>query len=158
SPRAGVADGSRGQGTAARRRRARCPHPAACPVLFALSPFRAVAMRRGPRGPLGDVASRSPALRKVGRPSPPALSYPVEGKNRRRSPRHPGRRMEVSFMASATLGGTLRHLRELFDDGMALGFGDGQLLARYAATRDEAAFAALVARHGPMVLSTCRAV
>src|SRR5262249_41376966 len=53
---------------------------------------------------------------------------------------------------------TLRHLRDLFHDGTTVGLGDGQLLARYAAARDEAAFAALVARHGPMVLATCRAV
>jgi RNA polymerase sigma factor (sigma-70 family) len=46
----------------------------------------------------------------------------------------------------------------LFHDGTTVGLGDGQLLARYAADRDEAAFAALVARHGPMVLATCRAV
>ena len=61
-------------------------------------------------------------------------------------------------MASGALGGTLRHLRDLFHDGTAVGLGDGQLLARYAADRDEAAFEALVARHGPMVLATCRAV
>jgi RNA polymerase sigma factor (sigma-70 family) len=61
-------------------------------------------------------------------------------------------------MASGTLVGTMRHLRELFDDGTAVGLGDAQLLARYAASRDESAFAALVARHGPMVLATCRAV
>ena len=61
-------------------------------------------------------------------------------------------------MASGVLGGTLRHLRDLFHDGTAVGLGDGQLLARYAASRDEAAFEALVARHGPMVLATCRAV
>jgi hypothetical protein len=36
--------------------------------------------------------------------------------------------------------------------------GDGDLLARYAATRDEAAFAELVRRHGPMVLGTARRV
>ena len=32
----------------------------------------------------------------------------------------------------------------------------GQLLERFAADRDEAAFEALVTRHGPMVLGTCR--
>jgi RNA polymerase sigma factor (sigma-70 family) len=60
--------------------------------------------------------------------------------------------------SSLAMGGTLRHLRDLFHDGTTLGLGDGQLLARYAAARDEAAFEALVARHGPMVLATCRAV
>ena len=35
---------------------------------------------------------------------------------------------------------------------------DGQLLARWAADRDAQAFAALVRRHGPMVLAVCRSV
>ncbi len=57
-------------------------------------------------------------------------------------------------MASATWG----HLRDLFGAGTVVGLGDGALLARYASGRDGAAFEALVARHGPMVLATCRAV
>src|SRR5581483_5795288 len=35
---------------------------------------------------------------------------------------------------------------------------DRELLRRFAASRDEGAFAALVHRHGPMVLATCRRV
>ncbi len=62
-------------------------------------------------------------------------------------------------MASVmTSGTTLRHLRDLFSGGTAVGLTDGQLLARYAASNDDQAFAALVARHGPMVAATCRAV
>src|SRR5688572_25073788 len=36
--------------------------------------------------------------------------------------------------------------------------GDAELMARFVATRDEAAFTALVRRHGPMVLGVCRRV
>ncbi len=56
-------------------------------------------------------------------------------------------------------GATLRHLRDLFNGGTAVGLTDGQLLARYAADRDGPAFAALggAARaHGRS--ATCRAV
>jgi RNA polymerase sigma factor (sigma-70 family) len=64
----------------------------------------------------------------------------------------------MASMASVVIGGSLRHLCDLFKDGTAVGLGDSQLLARYAASSDDAAFAALVARHGPMVIATCRAV
>lgn len=61
-------------------------------------------------------------------------------------------------MASGAMGGSMRRLRDLFRHGTAVGLDDGQLLARFADSRDETAFEALVARHGPMVLATCRAV
>jgi RNA polymerase sigma factor (sigma-70 family) len=54
-----------------------------------------------------------------------------------------------------------RHLRTLFNVGTYGALTDGQLLDRFAAGGDEAAelaFAALVERHGPMVLRVCRSV
>ncbi len=47
-------------------------------------------------------------------------------------------------------------LRALFESGGVVGMGDGELLDRFGRGRDEAAFAALVARHGPMILGLCR--
>jgi hypothetical protein len=52
----------------------------------------------------------------------------------------------------------LRHLNRLFGEGTLAGRRDALLLDRFVRQRDEAAFAALVAGHGPMVLGTCRAV
>jgi RNA polymerase sigma factor (sigma-70 family) len=56
------------------------------------------------------------------------------------------------------LNGLLRQLRRaaLLRDGG--GMTDGQLLECFLTQRDEAAFAALVRRHGPMVLGVCRRV
>jgi RNA polymerase sigma factor (sigma-70 family) len=51
-----------------------------------------------------------------------------------------------------------RQLGALFEGGSVAGLSDRQLLERFNARRDdagEAAFAALVARHGPMVLGLC---
>jgi RNA polymerase sigma factor (sigma-70 family) len=50
----------------------------------------------------------------------------------------------------------LRHFRRLAVQSSAEEIGDGDLLERYLTGRDEAAFAALVRRHGPMVLRVCR--
>ncbi len=61
-------------------------------------------------------------------------------------------------MADAPMSIALQQLRYLFDEGTTAGLADGQLLERFLARGDEAAFAALVRRHGPMVLGTCRAV
>ncbi len=61
-------------------------------------------------------------------------------------------------MRSATSGATVGQLRDLFGAGATAGVDDGRLLARYADSGDNPAFAALVARHGPMVLATARAV
>ena len=44
----------------------------------------------------------------------------------------------------------------VFRGGTIAGYTEGQLLDRFVSLRDEIAFEALVARHGPMVLSVCR--
>jgi RNA polymerase sigma factor (sigma-70 family) len=49
-------------------------------------------------------------------------------------------------------------IQRLFDEGTLTGLTDAQLLDRFLTRRDEGAFAALVERHGPMVLAVCRGV
>jgi RNA polymerase sigma factor (sigma-70 family) len=61
-------------------------------------------------------------------------------------------------MAIATMGGALRQINRLFASGAVTGFSDAQLLDRFAAGNDAAAFEAMVARHGPMVLSVCQGI
>src|SRR5262249_47091256 len=59
-------------------------------------------------------------------------------------------------MATGPVHGVLDHVRRaaLREDEAART--DGELLTRFVSTRDEAAFAALVRRHGPMVSGVCR--
>ncbi|SIO58787.1 RNA polymerase sigma factor, sigma-70 family [Singulisphaera sp. GP187] len=59
-------------------------------------------------------------------------------------------------MASGQLGSALRTIHRLFAEGSVTGVSDGEILERYLSRGDEAAFEALVARHGPMVLAVCR--
>lgn len=50
----------------------------------------------------------------------------------------------------------LDEIRRLFGEGTLAGLTDAQLLERFAARGDGEAFAALVNRHGPLVLAVCR--
>lgn len=61
-------------------------------------------------------------------------------------------------MAKAQMDTVIQHLRRavLRQDGA--GWTDGQLLASFVDHKDEAAFEALVRRHGPMVFGVCRRV
>jgi len=56
------------------------------------------------------------------------------------------------------LDAALRQISRLFSGGAVTGLSDAQLLERFVTGRDSAAFEALVARHGPMVLSVCRSI
>ena len=59
-------------------------------------------------------------------------------------------------MASKNHGMVVRGIERIFNQGSLTGEGEGHLLRQYATQGDEAAFEALVTRHGPMVLSVCR--
>jgi RNA polymerase sigma factor (sigma-70 family) len=59
---------------------------------------------------------------------------------------------------TTAIGTVLCHLRRASLGADDANVGDGELLERFVARRDEAAFAALVLRHGPMVLAVCRQV
>jgi RNA polymerase sigma factor (sigma-70 family) len=61
-------------------------------------------------------------------------------------------------MSDTNLGQVLRRLRQLAGAPAGEAGSDARLLQRFAANRDEAAFAVLLQRHGPMVLGVCRRV
>ena len=54
--------------------------------------------------------------------------------------------------------GIWQGLPELWAGGSVVGHSEQQLLDRFVTSRDEAAFAAIVERHGPMVARVCRSV
>jgi RNA polymerase sigma-70 factor (ECF subfamily) len=61
-------------------------------------------------------------------------------------------------MAAALLDDLIGYLRLVVAPSESGAVSDGQLLERFLARRDEAAFEELVRRHGPMVLGACRRV
>jgi RNA polymerase sigma factor (sigma-70 family) len=61
-------------------------------------------------------------------------------------------------MPAGQLEGVIRHLRQVAHRDESAPVTDAQLLERFVCQRDEAAFAQLVHRHGPMVLGVCRRV
>src|SRR5580700_8668342 len=54
------------------------------------------------------------------------------------------------------LNRVLEHLHQVLAPPVRDDVADGHLLAHFVAARDEPSFAALVRRHGPMVLGVCR--
>ncbi len=61
-------------------------------------------------------------------------------------------------MSRSAIGAAARPLRRIFGAGTVAGLAEWELLRRYLERGDEDAFAAIVARHGPMVLGACRRV
>ena len=59
-------------------------------------------------------------------------------------------------MARPEVGNLLRHIHHLAGPCAPAELSDRDLLMRFAGGREEAAFAALVQRHGPLVLNVCR--
>ena len=59
-------------------------------------------------------------------------------------------------LRGARSGVLMQQIGRLFLEGTSIGSSEGELLDRFVKVRDEAAFEALVARHGPMVLGVCR--
>ena len=61
-------------------------------------------------------------------------------------------------MSTGPLRDAVRHLGRAAQAADADPSADADLLRRFAATREEAAFAELIRRHGPTVLGVCRRI
>src|SRR5438876_3047096 len=62
----------------------------------------------------------------------------------------------TGVMAAHPLQALVRHVRRIAGAGDPDPIGDADLVARFARTRDETAFAEIVQRHGPLVWAICR--
>src|SRR5262249_261883 len=117
---------------------------------------RGLALHRGP-----PRLGRSLALQKQSSTAPPPLFFKFPPCSPGRAPlvhwrgRNP--RPGARLMTAACLSTPARFVRRRADRD-APGLTDRQLLDRFTRTQDEAAFAELVRRHGPAVLSVCRRV
>ncbi len=61
-------------------------------------------------------------------------------------------------MTGRHFGAVVRRIERIFVAGTVAGLSEGELLERFATRGDEAAFEAILARHGPMVLGICRQI
>jgi DNA-directed RNA polymerase specialized sigma24 family protein len=61
-------------------------------------------------------------------------------------------------MATGQMSSVVRYLRKVAAHQLASSSTDASLLERFVNQRDEAAFEALVNRHGPMVLGLCQRI
>src|SRR6516162_888500 len=61
-------------------------------------------------------------------------------------------------MPGGQLGFVFEHIRRLAGLAAAADQPDRELLSRFSSLRDEAAFAALLQRHGPLVVNVCQRV
>src|SRR5262245_59772917 len=61
-------------------------------------------------------------------------------------------------MVNTQLGAVVRHIRRLRSQEAGRAETDGELIAAFSARNDQAAFAGLVERYGPLVLGVCRRV
>src|SRR5262245_7409926 len=97
----------------------------------------------------------------------PELEIPAPGPDRFSDPaglRRPlysggaAARRGPDLMPPTSLSAVVRQVRKLATPGDLPAAPDSDLLARFRASGDEAAFAALVRRHGPLVMGVCRRV
>jgi RNA polymerase sigma factor (sigma-70 family) len=61
-------------------------------------------------------------------------------------------------MGRMQMGDAIRQIQRLFSEGTTSSLSDASLLRQFVTSKDDAAFSALLARHGSMVLSVCQSV
>ena len=62
----------------------------------------------------------------------------------------------MTRLRGASTGALFHQLERLFGRGTSVGSSESELLERFVTEKDDAAFEALIARHGRMVLGVCR--